>query len=301
MRRLYWLMPLFLSALLTSGCSEEETTDSYPFIIFKQGNEYVVEGDSVPVGGQIRFGISAVGGGSPITNLRIKRIMGEETIVELDKGLFLDKGGLDSTFLFTKSSAPVETWNFFIQNSNRDTASVSMTVFKGSGSAYGPINFYPSIFLSYHGNQEFPHFLDLHNGIAYGLDNVAGHEQDIDLAAFWYITSGNSSPTLTCPAYPSAQTYYPVFENWTVKNPTTYDYKTSDNNLVSVEEFEAAENDSLLVNGYLPQNISGLCKYCYAGKVIPFRTVDGKYGMVRVIRADEQEDGIMEIAIKIPQ
>jgi len=96
-------------------------------------------------------------------------------------------------------------------------------------------------------------------------------------------------------------TWYPVFADWSVKNSTNYDYKTSDNDLISVEQFDAAENDSLLVSGYLPQNVSGLCKYCYTGKVIPFKTSGGKYGMVKVIRADEQEGGSMEIAVKIQQ
>jgi hypothetical protein len=145
------------------------------------------------------------------------------------------------------------------------------------------------------------HFLDLKTGMAYNEANVSGHEQDIDLAAFWYITSGNSSPTLTCPGYTSAITYYPMFENWPVRNSTLYDYKTSDNDLVTPEQFDAAGNDSLLVAGYLPQNVSGLCKYAYTGKIIPFKTAGGKYGMVKVIRADEQEGGSMEIEIKIQQ
>ena len=90
-----------------------------------------------------------------------------------------------------------------------------------------------------------------------------------------------------------------MFADWTVRNSTTYDYKTSDNDLVSVEQFDSAENDSLLVAGYKPQNVSGLCKYCYTGKVIPFKTAGGKYGLIKVIKADEQEGGSMQIAVKI--
>jgi hypothetical protein len=299
MNRPGWLLFLLLSGILLFGCKDEETTDSFPFILFDQGNEFVSEGDSIPVGAQMHFGIEAVGGGYTITDLRVKRITADKTITELDKGIYIDRGGLDTTLIFTKSDAAEETWTFFIQNSNRDTASVSMTVYLGSGSAYGPISYYPSITVSYSGSEQYPHFLDLSSGEAYGSVDVAGHEQDIDLAAFWYITSGRSSPTLTCPGYPSAQTYYPQFASWSVKNSTLYDYKTVDNDLISIEEFDAAQNDSLLVNGYLPQNVSGLCKYCYAGKVVPFKTANGKYGMIKVIRADEQADGSMEIAVKI--
>ncbi len=293
-------MLVFL-ALVISFCTEENSTDEFPFIILKNGNEYTPDGARVPAGGQMKFGISAVGGSAAITDFRVKRIAGGSDIVEMDKGIFITTGGIDTALVFVKGDAEQETWNFFIMNANRDTASISLNVFKGDGSAYGEIFYYPSITLGYPAGDHNEHFLDLKSGIAYTLENVAGHEQEIDLAAFYYTSSGKSSPTLTCPAYPSAQTYYPGFADWTVKNSTTYDYKTSDNDLVSIAQFDAAENDSLLVAGYKPQNVSGLCKFCYTGKVIPFKTAHGKYGMVKVIRADENEGGSIEIAVKIQQ
>jgi hypothetical protein len=282
-------------------CNKEETMDQLPFVILKQGDEFTTEGARIPVGGQMKFGISAVGGGSAITNFRVKRILALESITELDKGLFIAEGGIDTTLVYIKGEAEQETWNFFIMNENRDTAFVSLTIYLGEGSAYGEILHFPSITLGYPANGQYQHFLDLNSGTAYQESDVAGHEQEIDLAAFYYLSSGKSSPTLTCPAYPSAMTYYPIFGDWTVKNSTLYDYKTSDNDLVSPAQFDAAENDSLLVAAYLPQNVSGLCKFCYTGKVIPFKTSGGKYGMVKVIRADEQENGSMEIEVKIQQ
>jgi hypothetical protein len=302
-----WLLKVFqpgflvFFALALTCCSEENITDQYPFILLKHADGLTQDGASVPIGGQMKFGISAVGGGVSITNLRVKRISADASIVELDRGMFLETGGLDTTLVYVKGEAEQETWNFFIQNRNRDTASMFITIYKGDGSAYGNIFYYPSIALGYPNNSEFANFLDLSSGAVYTSDNVSGHEQEIDLAAFYYITSGLPSPTLTCPGYTSAITWYPMFADWSVKNSTTYDYKTSDNDLVSAEQFDAAENDSLLVSGYKPQNVSGLCKYCYTGKVIPFKTSGGKYGMVKVLRADEQEGGSMEIAVKIQQ
>jgi hypothetical protein len=288
--------------LLTSllfACTQEDTSYEGPFIILKTGDQYTDDGTRVPVGGQLRFGLSAAGGGAVITNLRVRRIIGSGTITELDKGMYISTGGLDTDLVYTKGDADQETWSFFIQNDNRDTASVFLTIYKGDGSAYGEILFFPSITLGYHTNSGYPHYLDLDSGYTYSLENVNGLEAKVDLAAFFYYTSGKASPTLTCPAYPSALTYYPEFQNWPIKNSTLYDYKTSDNDLVSIAQFDAAESDSLLVAGYKPQNVSGLCKFCYADKVIPFKTAGGKYGMVKVIRADELEGGSMEIAVKI--
>lgn len=301
MKTLTIIAGLLLVLFLPSGCNDEESTDSYPFILFKQGSEYTADGARVPAGGQMRFGISAAGGGATITNMRIKRITDGQTVVELDKGIYVENGGIDTTFYFVKGSAETETWNFFIMNENRDTASVYRTVLKGEGSAYGPIWYYSSITIGLQENEQSDHYLDLDQGATYASGNVAGNEQLVDLVAYFYYSSGKSSPTLACPGYTSAVTYYPEFSGWPMRNSTLYDYRTVDNDLITAEQFDAATNDSLLVAGFNPQNVSGNCKFCYTGKIVPFRTQQGKYGLIHVLRADETENGSMEIAVKIQQ
>ena len=292
------LIAVFTIAFL-SGCDKEKTTGYPPVLILKPGSQYTSDGSYVPVGGKLVFGLSVSGSGAAITNLRVNRMSGGSVITEIDKGMFIAKGGLDTTLVFNKGGASSEKWSFFVMNANRDTSSVTVTVNLGSGSAYGDIETFPSVIVGYHLNNVYPHFLDLNTGIVYDHTSVAGNEAAIDLAAFWYMTSGKSSPTLTCPGYPSALTYYPDFSSWPVKNSTLYDYYTSDNELISPSLFDKAINDSLLVAGYKPQNVSGLCKYCLTGKVIPFKTSAGKYGLILVKRADETPDGSMEVAIKI--
>jgi len=181
----------------------------------------------------------------------------------------------------------------------RDTASVSLTVLKGAGSAWGEINFHPSIKAGLQDNQTLHYFVDLHSGAVWNAAEVTGHEAEVDMAAFSYFTSGTSSPTLTCPGYSSALTDYPMFGSWDVRNQTMYDYYTSDNDPITVEQFNLATNDSLLVNVYRPGSVSDQSKFACTGKVVPFRTADGKYGLIRVIHADETPSGEMEIAVKI--
>lgn len=299
MRKGLVILITVLTIPFLSGCDKEKNPGYPPVILLKPGGQYTSEGAYVPVGGKLTFGLSVSGSGAAITNLRVKRISEGSKITEIDNGMFITKGGLDTTLIFNKGSAVSEKWTFFVMNANRDTSSVSVTVNLGSGSAYGDIDSFPSVIVGYHLNNVYPHFIDLNTGLAYDHSSVTGHEAAIDLAAFWYITSGKSSPTLTCPGYPSAQTYYPEFNSWTIRNSTVYDYFTSDNALISDELFNKAGNDSLLVAGYTPQNVSGLCKYCSTGKVIPFKTSTGKYGLIMIKRADETQDGSMEVAIKI--
>jgi len=299
MRTCFSILKFVLIVAFLNGCSKDELPGYPPVIILKPGSQYTYDGSYVPLGGKLTFGLSVSGSGFAVTNLRVKRILEESTITEIDQGMFISTGGLDTTLIFNKGKALSERWSFFVMNANRDTASLSVTVNLGSGSAYGDIISYPSVILGYQQNTFHPNFLDLYTGITYDHNSVQGHEEAIDLAAFWYITSGKSSPTLTCPAYPSALTYYPEFKNWNTKNTTSYDYYTSDNGLISAELFDNAKNDSLLVAGYRPQNISGLCKYSNPGRIIPFKTSSGKYGLIKVIRADESQNGSMEISIKI--
>lgn len=289
---------VLLLVVALAGCTPEET-ETTPLVLLRSGSSYTADGSAVAPGGALRFGLSVSGGGGAITNLVVRRISDGVAVTEADRGMYISYGGLDTIITFTRGYGQVEKWVFSVMNSHRDTASASLTVFKGAGSAWGEISHHPSIRIGLQENTTLPHFVDLHSGTAWDAAGVSGHESEVDMAAFWYLTSGTSSPTLTCPAYSSALTYYPLFGSWSVKNQTMYDYYTSDNNLVTPAQFELAANDSLLVNAYRPGSVSGQSKFAYTGKVVPFRTADGRYGLLRVIRADETPSGEMEIAIKI--
>lgn len=296
---------LLISAILlyTVGCKKDEEATIKPRVLLKNG-DYTLNEQLVPVGGKLKFGITATDGDAIITNLRIKRIANGKETIELDKGLYIKKGGLDFDFNSTKSSAPQEIWEFFVMNSHRDSAITTLTINLGAGSAYGDINYYPPFKIGMQNNTNLPNYVDLHTGNLFTKINITSHESEIDLVGFVYTTSGILSPTLCCPGYTGSSSVtgadrYPEIESWGVKNLTSYDYYSSDNNLVSADKFGKAVNDSLLVTSFKPGSVSGLCKYCNTGKIIPFKTEDGKYGLVHVIHADLSETGYMELEVKI--
>lgn len=299
------LLLISIVSLFFLSCKKENNESISPIIALKQGDQFTPNESKVPVGGTLMFGIATTTGGAPLTNVRITRIVNGERIKEIDRGIFINTGeGYSENFRFSKSSAELELWEFFVMNANRDSAIITRTILLGEGSAYGDINHYPSLKIGMQNNTAFPNYVDLHSGALYSSNNVTGHEDVIDLVGFVYETSGIMSPTLCCPAYTgssSVTTHYPEIANWTVRNATSYDYYSSDNDLVNPIEFDNALNDSLLVVSFKPGNVSGLCKYCYTGRIIPFRTADGKYGLVRVKYADTVNDGYMELEIKIQQ
>lgn len=298
---------LFITAfpmlLLFVSCKQENIDRTAPILVLKTG-DFTQNGTSVPVGGKLKFGITATEGSAPLTNIRIKRSSDGIEKTELDQGVFIQTGGLDFTFNAVKSGAASELWHFFVMNANRDSATTTITVYLGEGSAYGPINHYPSVKIGMQHNQEFPQYLDLHSGSAYFKAATAGNEAAIDLVAFVYTTSGILSPTLSCPAYSGSSSvtgHYPDIASWPVRNSTLYDYFTSDNQLISAQQFDAAENDSLLVSVYRSNSVSGLCKFAFTGRIIPFKTSDGKFGLIKVKHSDTFSNGFMELEIKIQQ
>lgn len=294
---------VFLMVLVILGCEKEQESHRPPIIVLKSG-EYTASGQTIPVGGKLSFGITASSADAPLTNLRIQRVVNGNSITELDKGIYITESGLDLVFNAVKSAAEIEFWRFMVMNANRDSAVTTLTVFLGEGSAYGPIHHFQLLRVGMQHNTQYPQFLDLHTGNLFTSTSVDGNEAMVDFVGFVYLTSGVLSPTLCCPAYTgssSVTTHYPQIANWPVRRATLYDYFSSDNNLVNSAKFEAAQNDSLLVASYNPQNVSGLSKFAYTGKIIPFKSEDGKYGLIRVHHSDITTDGYMELEIKIQQ
>ena len=72
-------------------------------------------------------------------------------------------------------------------------------------------------------------------------------------------------------------------------------------NPVSSADFDRAHNDSLLIVSY--HEVWGKKKFKWAvkGTIIPFLTKSGKKGLIKVVHADEKEDGFMEFELKIQQ
>jgi hypothetical protein len=282
------------------ACSDKDVTISKPEIYLETG-DFTHNGDVIPLGGKITFGIIANGGEHTLTNIRVQRVANGKAITEVDRGIFVPKGNYEFVLNAVKGESESETWRFMAMNSNRDSTVISLNVLLGEGTAYGQIKHFPSIKIGMQSNTEHPHFLDLSSGTAYTNQSVIGNEATIDLLAFVYQTSGVWSPTLNCPQYSTAPSYYPVVSGWQVRNSTLYDYNAVDNNVVNLNDFISASNDSLLVVSFKPGTSSGNCKFSFTGKIAPFKTQNGKYGLIRVIHADETVDGYMELEVKIQE
>lgn len=290
-----------MAVVLLFACQNENIEISNPTLELLSGISYTQNNEEVAVGGKLMFAVKANGGGQPLTNILVKRITETDTIIEVDLGLYVEDIDFEYEINASKSEAEVECWQFVAMNANRDTVSVSQVVRLGQGVDYGSIKHFESIKIGMQDNTEFPHFLDATTGTTFTNATVVGNEAKVDILAFVYFTSDKWSPTLNCPQNTIAPSYYPTVNDWGVRNITRYDYKATDNNLISLDEFQKASNDSLLVKSYNPGNTNGNCKFCFTGKLVPFKTEQGKYGIIRVVYADTTTEGYMELEIKIQE
>lgn len=291
-----WNLVVF--AIWLVACSKTDKDGPLPEIRFKTQSTYTHDGDSVKMGAALKFGLIVNGNGEKITNLVIKSFSNGIVTNRVDKGYYTDV--LEETFNFNMTSEYDEIWTFTVMNQNRAMVSKTMTIYNGGPAEYQPIISFDTLRMGYQDNILYGQFLDATNGIVYSSTTVSGHESEIDLLIY-YFTGSTSYPGVSCPGYVSATGYYPAISSWAVKNETLYDYNTSDNNLISPQVFDAARNDSLLIHAFNSSKTSGLCKYAYTGKIIPFKTKAGKYGMIKIHLADDYDltNGTFLFALKI--
>jgi hypothetical protein len=291
-----------LSVIILNGCKKEEEMKS-PTISFKSG-AYTPDGAVVMVGHKLFFGIHAEGVSEAITNFTVKKYLDDGTVITMmDTALFSETLDLDKTFY--QNVEDKATWKFAVMDRNHMSAEISMVIYKDPNSTYGGIYYYPSVTLGFQNNTDHGHFLDPSTGLVYFEDSATANQSRINILCYYDLNSTPATPVLSSAgemdnASTDAQTHYPCIVNWTTRNYTKWDISV-DNTPIPDSAFYACQNDSLLIVAYHDVWGKKKFKYATAGKIIPFMTSAGKFGVIRVTSADEADTGKMEIALKIQQ
>jgi hypothetical protein len=218
---------------------------------------------------------------------------GEDVVTMLDYGFYKDE--LDTVLTFYKSSFENETWSFRIMNADRKTAFITLNVKKDSVTHYRNILVLTSVTMGYQDNSAYGHFLKMDDGTVYSIQDATGNQSKVDLLVYYFADGTGPSPTFSSPGDQDAPSYYPEINSWQTKNYTKYDYVTK----ITETQFDAADNDSLLIKAYNEYWGRRKYKYALAGTVFPFKTISGKIGLIKVLQADSQSDGKITFAIKV--
>lgn len=294
---------VFISVLVLfavfSSCRKDDDMTTPPILQLQLGGAYVSDSAVLAINDTICFAVHAEGISSNLTYFKVDVVSDEGSSTIYDEGM--NSKTFDATKIFFKGIADEETFVITIMDYNRNTTTASFTVFRDTMSGFGSIHHFTNLVLGYQNNASAGHFLDPVTGIIYNDATVSGHESDVDIVVYYYLSSGSPSPTLVCPAQADAQAQYPSIADWPLQNATLYDYHTSDYDLISAAQFDACSNDSLLLVAYNPTYVNQKCKFALAGKIIPFMTADGKKGLIKVISADQADTGSLTLEIKIQQ
>ncbi len=300
----FFLKLLTISLFFALPACNKDDEKIPPAINFKEGTEYTQDNAVVKVGSKLIFGVQARGNGANITNFTIKKMLVDGTaITVMDTGL--NSESLDVEKVYYQNVEEEAEWTFTVMDKNRLSSQVSRTVYKDPDSQFGGIYYYPSIIMGYQSNTGYGHFLDPFAGKVYFEDSAALFQTDMDILVYFFEDNNLASPTFSSAGEmdnysTEAMTFYPSISEWQTRPFTLWDISVEDDP-IPAEVFDQAFNDSLLIVSY--DEVWGKKKFKWAtnSQVIPFKTANGKLGLVKVINAGTLESGTIEFALKIQQ
>ena len=286
---LFSLLPcLFFS------CTQTDSGSDAPLIELKSGDSLTNDSDVVKEGYPIRFHIRATAGSTRLTNLQVCRTTSLGTEEMLNIGMYCYD--FDSVLTYAKTSGVYEYWTFFIQDHNRKRSQISRTVLLFTGIHYGEIYYYPNITLYAQDLADSAHYLACISGTRY-VNPQQADQARTDLAFIYNNQSCSGIPTISCPADASIGLFYPAVNSWLKKNITLFDSRQP--NGITDAGFNAANNDSLLTISY--DSNYGIPKYEWPAPntYIPFKTANGKNGIMHIISVGSSTTSAITLSIKI--
>lgn len=275
----------------TFSCNKTEEI-SIPTLKLKTDSGFTHNGSFVQNHKAI-LGIEADGGGSNITNLVIKISKNGQCFTILDEGYNQSK--MDVTKIIQLSQGDSLNWTISVMNKDRQSASLSFFT-RDTSINYGEIFSFQNLQLGMQ-NSNIGSFLNPFTGIVYNSTDANLLQNDIHVLSYYYISSGTPSFTFSSPGDSDAPTYLPSLSSWTNLNYTDWDYVTQ----ISTDAFDSCSNDSLLIVSF--HSGAGISsrkyKWATAGKVIPFKTTNGKVGLIKVNSVSGNESGYIDFDLKI--
>lgn len=300
---LIFLTFVFFAFFFTSCKPDPDPLKPTINLVFEDG--LTNDGDTVVVGAPLKFKVVVDGPEANITNFTVKKEYDGVVKTVMDSGL--NSAGFTLNKTFYQSVEDEATWVFAVQDRNKNTAQVSLKIYKDPNSEFGGIIEYDIITLGYQNNSNLPHFFLPLTGNVYMQDSASMFQNLVDVLVYFNNREDNGvmlpSPTFSSPGEEISATgelyedYYPYITDWTTRNYTKWDIRAD--NGVSAADFDNAHNDSLLIVSY--DDVWGKKKYKWsnAGTIIPFMTADGKKGIVKVLDADQTDDGQISFSMKI--
>ncbi len=282
-----------LLVMVVGSCTKTNNPGVPPVIGFITDSGMVSNDTTLQLGGSYRIGLSAFGEDYNLTNLIIK-IETSENEVFLDTGM--NTPALKYYKTIVKGPAISERWTFIIRDRDGQSSQISHTISLDTNTvAYGDITEYENISLGAQFS-EVDGFMSLTNGNTYNMEEAYDNQGIIDLCYYYDVVDTDENTISSPGGNISEQIFSGEFwpGNWEVRITTRF--KTTE---LTIDNFEAANNDSLLIAAYGTTDGKRKAKNMKTGDIFSFRNSDGLIGLFHVETVEGQENGSVNISIKI--
>jgi len=291
MKKLLTLSGLVLFAgLIFSSCAKEEEEPGLPSISFKQDAGFIFENTTAAYGDTLNFGVSATSNGTD-NLVKFQILVNNQQL--LDSTINTATFSLD--FYSTKGILDSEEWSVIATDmaGNSFTKTITITA------AFGALDSYVTVLLGAQDNVATESFLSLSNHAAttYFQAQAFEHQADIDMFCFFENTPDHANMmSLASPGAGITGIFTGASspDNYTTKNLTWF-VKTA----LTAAQFDAVQNDAVVLDAFDTENDFRKAKVLTAGEVYSFKLQNGKYGLLKVIAVNGEQTGSLEIAVKV--
>jgi hypothetical protein len=288
------LLTVSLIIFFLSSCKKKDNAP--PQIHLTSATGYVYKDSLMAVGKNFKVELSAeFGGDATITNIIIRNEHDGVVTNYFDTGI--NNESIKISKILTKGVYNTEKWTFMAIDKNGGNASVSFIISRDPNSQFGSIRHMDATMGAQLSNL-YGSFLSLNSGQYFFQDSAFAHQDSIEML-YYYDAISSDANTIASPNAnidPSVYNGASGLINWTIKNETRY-YKTT----LTVGDFNAAANDSLLLVAYSEPNAKRKAKNLVSGDIYSFKTTHNKYGLFHVQQVTGLDTGSITVNILIQE
>jgi hypothetical protein len=291
MKKLFPFLSLMLIsfAIFITACEKEEEPIP-PAITFKQATGYISANGAAKFGDTLNFEVGVKSNG---TDNLVKFLIFFNNQQLLDSTI--NTQNFTFAFYSTKTILDKEVWKFVSSDIAGNTKTDSIVI---SGN-FGPIYTYNNLKFGAQNNTSEKGFVSYSNSTAtqYKQDEAFLHQAEIDMFCFYENTPTSVNlMTLAAPGSNIKNVFAGATDPYlyTTKNVTFF-VKTT----LTAAQFDAVQNDAVILASFNPKNQFKKAKLLTVGEVYAFKLQSGKYGLYKVTAVEGAETGTLQIAVKI--
>lgn len=287
----YRIVAAFFIGSLLFSCTEKEQSGVPPVVILLEEEGLIWQDTTIAPGQLLHIGIHAKAGDFPITQFQL-RVISDSVQVYYDTGMYVQE--LTWKGSFSKSFNDNEVWEFMVRDRFSQSHRVSLNIANDTMPAFGLVELHEQVKLGGQSNNSLGGFYSLKDQSVYFAKEAKDHQEIIEMVYYYYSEDehviGAPGSNIEEDVFGPENT--PV--NWDYRNTTRYMPAA-----ITSEQFDAIENDSLLLVSYIEGEGKRKAKNLVSGAIYSFKTQESKFGMFRVNAVTGADLGDIEIDIKI--